>query len=86
MAFHYYVLERRKNRLIALMMFDSPFDLYADDASDTTMLRQYLRQYTYIDYTKDDWIDRLLYALPVRGLLQRNQFSADDVQLLGGLH
>jgi hypothetical protein len=39
-------------------------------------LRQYLRQYTYIDYKADDWFNRLLYALPVNGMLQQQQ----DVQ------
>ena len=41
-------------------------------------LRQYIRQYTYIDYTTDDWLDKLLYALPLRGLLQPNQDHNDD--------
>jgi len=39
------------------MELDSPTDLYANDASDTAALRQYLRQYTYIEYTADDWLD-----------------------------
>jgi len=55
------------------MALDSPNDIYANDASDTSALRQYLRQYTYVDYTADDWLDKLLYALPLRGLLQRDQ-------------
>ena len=38
----------------------------------TAALRQYLRQYTYIDYTAGDWLDNLIYALPLRGLLQPN--------------
>ena len=37
-----------------------------------------LRQYTYIDYTADDWLDKLLYALPLRGLLQNNEVRNDD--------
>jgi len=59
MAYHHNVVEKRKKRLIVLMMLDSPTDLYANDASDTATLRQYLRQYTYIDYTADDWLDKL---------------------------
>ena len=44
-------------------------------------LRQYLRQYTYIHYRADDWLDKLLYALPLRGLLQHNE-DPNDVGLL----
>jgi len=65
------------------MMLDRPTDLYDNDASDTATLRQFVRQYTYIDYKADDWLDKLLYALPLRGLLQNNHDGArsDDVQL-----
>jgi len=33
----------------------------------------YLRQYTYVDFTAHDWLDRLLYALPLRGMDQRER-------------
>jgi len=69
-AFHHNIMVKRKKRLIVLMALDSPTDLYANDASDTAALRQYLRQYTYIDYMADDWLDNIIYALPLRGLLQ----------------
>jgi len=83
MAYHHNVVMKRKKRLIVLMMLDSPTDLYANDASYMATLRQYLRQYTYLDYTADDWLDKLLYALPLRGLLPRNEDrNDDDVQLL----
>ena len=83
MAYHHNVVVKRKKRLIALMMLDNPNDHYANDASDTATLRQFLRQYTYIDYTADDWLDKLLYALPLRGLLQHNEdHHDDDVHLL----
>jgi len=77
MAYHHNVAVKRKKRLIVLMALDSLDELNNhnndDDAvPDTTMLRQFVRQYTYIDYTREDWLDRLLYALPLRGLLQRN--------------
>jgi len=86
MAYHHNVAEKRKKRLVALMMLDNPNDLYANDASDTATLRQYLRQYTYIDYTADDWLDKLLYALPLRGLLQQNEDrNDDDVQLFDNI-
>ena len=85
MAYHHNVAVKRKKRLIALMMLDNPTDLFADDAAATASLRQYLRQYTYIDYAADDWLDKLLYALPVRGLLQQNENRDDDVQLLADI-
>jgi len=69
-AYHHNIMLRRKKRLIVLMALDSPTDLYDNDASDTAALRQFLRQYTYIDYTADDWIEALLYALPLRGIGQ----------------
>ena len=84
MAYHHNVVEKRKKRLIVLMMLDRPTDLYDNDAADTATLRQFVRQYTYIKYPADDWLDKLLYALPLRGLLQNNDDGAgnDGVQLL----
>jgi len=82
MAYHHNVAVKRKKRLIVLMMLDRPTDLYDNDASDTATLHQYLRQYTYIDYTADDWLDRLLYTLPLRGLLRNNHGRDEDVQLV----
>ena len=67
-AFHHNIMVKRKKRLIVLMAFDRQTAVYDNDASDKAALRQYLRHYTYIDYTADDWLDRLLYALPLRGL------------------
>jgi len=60
------------------MALDRLNDLYANDASDTAVLRHYLRQYTYIDYTADDWLDKLLYALPLHGMNQQEYLNADD--------
>jgi len=82
MAYHHNMVVKRKKRLVVLMMLDRPTDLYDNDASDTATLRQFLRQYTYIDYTADDWLDKLLYALPLHGLLQNNRHRNDDVQLV----
>ena len=81
MAYHHNVAVKRKKRLIVLMALDSLDELHDDDdaVSDTTMLRQFVGQYTYIDYTRHDWLNRLLYALPLRGLLQRN-----DHQMVAG--
>jgi len=79
-AYHHNVAVRRKKRLIVLMMLNNlAAELYNDDASDKVALRQYVRQYTYIDYTKDDWLDRLLYALPLRGLAQQQQRDEDQM-------
>ena len=74
MAYHHNVAVKRKKRLIVLMVLDSLNNHNNNDdaVSDTTMLRQFVSQYTYIDYRRQDWLDRLLYALPLRGLLQRN--------------
>jgi len=77
-ALHHWITEKRTRRLIVLMALDRPNDLYANDVSDTTVLRRYLRQYTYIDYTADDWLDKLLYALPLRGMNQPQRVNADD--------
>jgi len=84
MAYHHNVAVKRKKRLIALMMTDSPSELLDNDAaSDLAVLRLYLRQYTYIDYKADDWLDKLLYGLPVHGLLPLNpNIDDDDIQLL----
>ena len=73
-AYHHNLAVKRKKRLIVLMALDDPNDLDVNDAArDTTMLRQFIRQYTYIDYRRDDWLDKLLYALPLRGLHQHNE-------------
>ena len=74
MAYHHYVGVKRKKRLIVLMALDNLDDLDDNNVNDSTMLRQFIRQYTYIDYRRDGWLDKLLYGLPLRGLglLQRN--------------
>ena len=89
-ALHHNIVVKRKKRLIVLMALDSPTDLQANEASETLALRQYLRQYTYIDYTADDWLDKLLYALPLHGMDRANRAEqehancndADDVGLM----
>ena len=83
MAYHHYMVVKRKMRLIVLMALNSQNDLDANDVSNTTMLRQFIRQYTYIDYSREDWLDKLLDALPLRGLLQPSDDPdvGDDVSL-----
>ena len=53
MAYHHNVAVKRKKRLIVLMVLDSLNNHNNNDdaVSDTTMLRQFVSQYTYIDYT-----------------------------------
>ena len=77
-ALHHWITKKRTRRLIVLMALDRLNDLYANDASDTVVLRHYLRQYTYIDYTADDWLGKLLYALPLHGMNQQEYLNADD--------
>ena len=81
-SLQYNVLQKRKKRLIVLMTSDSLSALNVDDAAAAAVLRRYVRQYTYIKYPADDWRDKLLYALPLCGLLQRQENPGDDVQLL----
>jgi len=73
-ALHHNVVVKRKKRLIILMALDSPDDLHVDDddSSQTAALRDYLRQYTYIDYRAEDWLINLRYALPLHGMDQQN--------------
>jgi len=92
MAYHHNIAVRRKKRLIVLMALDNLNELYANDDSDTAVLRQYLHQYPYIDYPASDvtnttglpagdWVDKLLYAMPLRGLLQVNEYNNHDIEL-----
>jgi len=65
-ACHHNITVKCKKRPAVLMALDSPSELYVTDASDTADLRQY----TYIDHKTGDWLDKLLYALPLHGMLQ----------------
>ena len=77
----HWCLELGKKRLIVLMMLDEPEVLVelamtgCECDSSRAALRQYLRQYTYIDYRAADWLDRLSYSLPVKGWLEENGFE-----------
>ena len=72
-ALHHNIMVKRKKRLVILMALDRPTDFQANEDPETAALRQYLRQYTYIDYTADDWLNKLLYALPLHGMAQAEQ-------------
>jgi len=85
-ALHHWITKKRTRRLIVLMALHSPTDLYVNDASDTAVLRQYLSRYTYIDYTADDWLDKLLYALPLHGMNQQHPENDDDDDELLAAH
>jgi len=76
-ALHHNIVVKRKKRVIVLMALDSPIDFCNNEVSDTAVLRHYLRQYTYIDYAAEDWIDKLLYVLPINGMDQA-QLNSDD--------
>ena len=82
-ALRYWTNQKRTKRLIVLMALDSLSDLDDDDASDTAALRQYLRLYKYTDYSRDDWLDNLLYKLPLQGMKRQNE---GDDQLLVPVH
>jgi len=83
-AYHHNIMVKRKKRLVVLMALDRPTDVYDNDASDVAALRHYLRQYTYIDYTTDDWLDKLLYALPLHGLHALQNSETEMNQALQG--
>ena len=78
LAFHHYSFVVRKQRLIVLMLLDDPLtaigrlcdeETTADNSRNFDSLHQYLSHHTYIEYSADDWFDKLLYALPINGML-----------------
>jgi len=75
-ALHHSIEVKRKKRLIAMMAMD-PGDIFDNDDSNMAALRQHLRQYTYIDYTAGDWLDKLLYALPLLGLNDQDRIDQE---------
>jgi protein toll len=79
-ALHHNVTIKRKNRIVVLMAMSSDANNVSMDSA-TDSLRQYLSQYTYIDYTARNWFDRLLYTLPLNGL-NRQQTDDEDTVLL----
>jgi len=79
-AFDTNIVTKGKDRVIVVMMLDRPDELFALDTVETVALRQFLRQFKYVDYRKQDWRDKLFYALPLRPMDQPDR--DDDVQLL----
>lgn len=77
MAFNHHVIELHKNRLIVLTMFDSSTET-AMTGSGTECLGMYVKQYKCVKYDEGDWLNRLLYALPVKGMLQRQNCTQND--------
>jgi hypothetical protein len=82
-ALHHNITVLRKKRLIVLMKLLNPPIAYrppqnndnkidTDSPIVTYSLRQYLRQYTYVDCSADDWFTRFLYTLPINGMLNKN--------------
>lgn len=83
LAFQHYITTFHKNRVILVMMLDSPSTrLAANDGErvdlDMESLRQYIRQYTYIDYKARNWMDRMMYCLPINGMLRGNNPGLGD--------
>ena len=78
-AFHHNIMVKRKKRLVILMALDSPTDFLASDTSDTAVLRQYLLS-VHVHRLHGRRLARqpALYALPLRGLLQRNQHAMNN--------
>jgi hypothetical protein len=90
-ALHHNITVLRKKRLIVLMRLPNPSAISgrASESSQddngiaidcslvTYSLRLYLSQYTYVDCSANDWFTRLLYTLPLTGLL--NKSREDDV-------
>jgi hypothetical protein len=77
MAFNHNVLTLRKNRIIVMTMFDNQSAAALQDRA-TDCLRQYMRMYACVEYGKDNWLDRVLYALPLKGMMQPIQHSQSD--------
>ena len=71
MALRYWTKQKRTRRLIVLMALDSLTDLDAADVADTTAMHQYLRLYNYVDFKRNDWPEKLFYALPLHGMERR---------------
>jgi hypothetical protein len=66
LALHHNVTFLRKKRLVLLMMLNNPVDTV--DVLGSYSMRLYVRHHTYIDGNSRDWADKLLYALPTRGM------------------
>jgi hypothetical protein len=77
-AFNHNLLTLRKNRLIVMTMFDNQSAAAALQDRATDCLRQYMRMYACVEYGKDNWLDRVLYALPLKGMMQPIQHSQSD--------
>lgn len=78
-ALHRNVTVLRKKRLVVLMktsIQNGDCEIENESSTVTLSLRQYLRQYTYVDCSANDWFTRLLYTLPINGMLQKGN---DDV-------
>ena len=79
---------KRDKRLVMLNMLDNPLQLYTNDCSEVSVLRQYLRirQRRCIDIYGKDWLDKLIYSLPVHPLPTNNAAdtadAGDDVAMI----
>jgi hypothetical protein len=79
-ALHHNITVLRKKRLVMLMLLPNlpvitSEGTETDSSLATDSLRQYLRQYTYVDCSADDWFTRFYYALPINGMLNKNKHN-----------
>ena len=79
MAYHHNFITIRKKRLIVLKMLDDESAISTDDP-DVASIRRYIEQHACLVYEEEDWINRLLYALPV-GRLSKTPDGGQDIML-----
>jgi hypothetical protein len=92
-ALHHNITVLGKKRLVVLMKLPHPPDIRLPEQTNgnrieidsslvTLSLRQYLRQYTYVDCAADDWFTRFLYTLPIKGMLDQREMAGERTPLL----
>jgi hypothetical protein len=88
-AYHHYTCVVRKKRLVLLVTLENPLITVSDSDDDRETcdnrinldsLRQYLRHYTYIDCNVSDWFVRLLYSMPMKGMLEQQEQQQQEQQ------
>lgn len=80
LALHHNVTFLRKKRLVLLMLLNNPVDIV--DVLGSYSMRLYVRHHTYIDGNASDWVDRLLYALPTKGIADNQYVLQENMPLL----
>jgi hypothetical protein len=80
MALHHIVTVLRKKRLILLVTLENP--KMTIDKHELKSMSQYISQFTYVNYNSSDWQKRLLYALPLKGMLSDQHAYYSSVRLI----